>query len=181
MALDLPSGLDATTGHVADGSVPAHVTLTFGTIKRGTLLRREHVGRLVLLDIGLRLHADAPGEQDDDAWRWADDATLRILGRNARAADGWTAHKGVRGRVGVAGGDVGMAGAVVLACRAALHTGAGLVHAIVDEGSVAPVQSLVPQALAHCWPSQPVSRRADERSGALPTPLGRVATSQAGL
>jgi NAD(P)H-hydrate epimerase len=50
VALDLPSGLDATTGEVAEGSVPAHVTLSFGTFKRGTLLRREHVGRLVLLD-----------------------------------------------------------------------------------------------------------------------------------
>ncbi len=178
VALDLPSGLDATTGHVADGSVPAHVTLSFGTIKRCTLLRREHVGRLVLLDIGLRWHADVPGERDDEAWRWADDTTLRVLGLNARAADGWTAHKGVRGRVGVAGGDVGMAGAVVLACRAALHTGAGLVHAIVDEASVAPVQALVPQALAHRWPSQPVSRRSDERSGGLPTPVGRPTPSQ---
>jgi NAD(P)H-hydrate epimerase len=72
-----------------------------------------------------------------------------------------------------------MAGAVVLACRAALHTGAGLVHAIVDEASVAPVQSLVPQALAHRWPSQPVSRRAEERAAAMTTPVGHPTPSQA--
>jgi NAD(P)H-hydrate epimerase len=161
VALDLPSGLDATSGEVADGSVPAHVTLSFGTIKRGTLLRRDHVGRLVLLDIGLGLYGDIPGDRDDEAWRWADADTLRALGRAAHAADAWTSHKGMRGRVGIAGGETGMAGAVVLACRAALHTGAGLVHAIVDEPSVASVQSLVPQALAHRWPSEPASRQAD--------------------
>jgi len=179
VALDLPSGLDATSGTVAVGSVPAHVTLAFGTIKRGTLLRRDHVGRLVLLDIGLGLHGNVPGDADDDAWCWADDATLRVLGRSARDADGWTSHKGVRGRVGIAGGDVGMAGAVVLACRAALHSGAGVVHAIVDEASVAPVQSLVPQALAHRWPPAPVSLRTDERAGAPSIPAGHPTPSQA--
>jgi len=179
VALDLPSGLDATTGAVAEGSVPAHVTLSFGTFKRGTLLRRDHVGRLVLLDIGLRLHGNVPGEHDDEAWRWADDAALRELGRPALAADAWTSHKGTRGRVGIAGGDVGMAGAVVLASRAALHTGAGLVHAIVDEQSIAPVQSLVPQALAHRWPSQLAGRRTDERTGAESTAVGRPTPSQA--
>lgn len=179
VALDLPSGLDATTGEVADGSVPAHVTLSLGTFKRGALLRRDHVGRLVLLDIGLRLHGDVPGEHDDGAWRWAYDETLRVLRHPAREADGWRAHKGGRGRVGIAGGDLGMAGAVVLACRAALHSGAGLVHAIVDEASVAPVQALVPQALAHRWPTEPASRRADERSGSRPTPVGRPTPSQA--
>ncbi len=173
VALDLPSGLDATTGEVAEGSVPAHVTLSFGTFKRGTLLRREHVGRLVLLDIGLRLHGDVPGEHDDEAWCLAGGDTLRALGQTAREADAWTSHKGVRGRVGIAGGDAGMAGAVVLASLAALRTGAGLVHAIVHEASVAPVQSLVPQALAHCWPLKPTSRQSDDTTTAKQTVVGR--------
>ncbi len=178
VALDLPSGLDATTGEVAEGSVPAHITLSFGTFKRGALLRREHAGRLVLLDIGLRLHGEVPGEHDDEAWCLAGEEVLRTLGQPARAADAWTSHKGVRGRVGIAGGDAGMAGAVALASLAALRTGAGVVHAIVHEASVAPVQSLVPQALAHRWPWQSTSRQADDGATGTPTAVGRPTPGQ---
>lgn len=160
VALDVPSGLNATTGEVAHGSVAAQITLSFGTLKRGTLFRRDHCGTLVLLDIGLRGWADVPGDVDDDAWRWADAAAVREMLPDIP----WNAHKGSRGRVGLAGGDVGMAGAIVLAARAALGAGAGLVHAIVDEPSILPVQALVPQALAHRWPARLASRRADERS-----------------
>ena len=152
VALDLPSGLEASSGEVAVGSVPAGLTLAFGTIKRAHLLRRDHVGRLVLLDIGLRLCGDRPGDADDEAWRWAHDRALGAMRESMAPADAWQAHKGTRGRVGLAGGDRGMAGAIVLAARAALRSGAGLVHAIVDEASVSAVQSLVPQALAHRWP-----------------------------
>lgn len=165
VALDVPSGLDATTGEVADGSVPAHLTLSFGTVKRGALLRREHVGRLLLLDIGLGAFADVPGAHDDAAWRYADAPVLRELLAPARAADHWQAHKGTRGRVAIAGGDLGMAGAVVLAARAALRTGAGLVHGLVHEASLAALQALEPQALAHPWPPVPTARRADQTAG----------------
>ena len=113
-----------------------------------------------------------PGDADDDAWRWADAGMLHDMLHAVRRAERWDAHKGVRGRVGLAGGDVGMAGAIVLAARAALLSGAGLVHGIVDEASVTAVQSLVPQALAHSWPAQPAGRRADQHGSivAYPTP-----------
>lgn len=168
IALDVPSGLDASTGAVADGSVAADCTVSFGTLKRGLLLQRAHAGRIVVVDIGLAAHAEHPHGQDDGAWRWADAPDAHR--RTPRIA--WNAHKGVRGRVGLAGGDTGMAGAVVLAARAALGAGAGLVHAIVDEPSVAAVQALVPEALAHRWPTLPAPRRAGmpTPSTSMPTP-----------
>ena len=163
IALDVPSGLDATTGEVADGSPAADTTLCFGTIKRGLLLARGHVGRLVLLDIGLAGAAD----RDDDAWHLphADDVQrwLRPIA--------WNAHKGQRGRVAIVGGHEGMAGAVILAARAALAAGAGLAHAIVDTASVAAVQLTVPQALAERWPLHDPASLAEE--GAEATTLHR--------
>jgi len=144
IALDVPSGLDATTGEIADGSAAAHVTLCFGTMKRGVLLARGHAGRIVLLDIGLVGEAD----RDDGAWHMANAADFaRWLPPMA-----WNAHKGRRGRVAIVGGHEGMAGAVILATRAALAAGAGLAHAIVDGPSVMAVQLTVPQALAERWP-----------------------------
>ncbi|HEX6631948.1 MAG TPA: NAD(P)H-hydrate epimerase, partial [Gemmatimonadaceae bacterium] len=61
VALDVPSGLDATTG-AAEGALVADLTLTFGALKRGLLVARAHAGRIVLLDIGL-----VAGEGGDDA------------------------------------------------------------------------------------------------------------------
>ncbi|HEV7839720.1 MAG TPA: NAD(P)H-hydrate epimerase, partial [Gemmatimonadaceae bacterium] len=51
-ALDIPSGLDATTGDHST-SVVADVTLSFGAVKRGSLLARDCCGEIVVLDIGL--------------------------------------------------------------------------------------------------------------------------------
>jgi NAD(P)H-hydrate epimerase len=144
IALDVPSGLDASTGEIAEGSSAAHATLTFGTVKRGLLLSRGHAGRIVLLDIGL----NGASHRDDGAWHLstADDVARRL------PPIAWNAHKGRRGRVAIVGGHEGMAGAVILAIRAALAAGAGLAHAIVDAPSVAAVQLTVPQALAERWP-----------------------------
>ncbi len=144
VALDVPSGLDATTGEIADGSVAAHASLSFGTIKRGLVLARGHAGRIVLLDIGLAGEAD----RDDGAWQLAH---VRDFARWLPPM-AWNAYKGRRGRVAIVGGHEGMAGAVILATRAALAGGAGLTHAIVDAPSVAAVQLTVPQALADAWP-----------------------------
>lgn len=54
-----------------------------------------------------------------------------------------------------------MAGAVILACRAALAAGAGVVHAVVDVPSVSAVQATLPQVIAHEWPPLASSRQVD--------------------
>ena len=148
IALDVPSGLDATTGDIAEGSPAAHTTLCFGTIKRGLLLSRGHAGRIVLLDIGLGAEFGRDPDRADGAWHLSNGQDLaRWLPPIA-----WNAHKGRRGRIAIVGGHEGMAGAVILAARAALAAGAGLAHAIVDGPSVSAVQLTVPQALAERWP-----------------------------
>ena len=144
-ALDLPSGLDATTGAIADGSVAADVTVTFGSIKRGLLFARGHAGRILLLDIGLARHA----LHDDRAWMMADDATIaRML-----PSTPWDAHKGRRGRLALVGGATGMAGALILSTRAALAAGCGLVISWTDSSGVPALQQTVPQAIANEWPA----------------------------
>ena len=56
VALDIPSGLDASTGE-AETAVVADLTITFGTAKRGALVRRDLCGDIVVVDIGLGVHA----------------------------------------------------------------------------------------------------------------------------
>ncbi len=143
IALDIPTGLDASTGEIAGGSVAADVTFCFGTLKRGVLLQRAHAGRVLVADIGLRQHV----RLDDRAWTFADDrAVAQLLPPIA-----WDAHKGTRGGLALVGGARGMAGALVLATRGALASGVGLAKAWVQDDGVAALQRIVPQAIAREW------------------------------
>ena len=142
VSLDIPSGLDATTGST-EGGVVADMTLTFGTIKRGQLIARAQCGRLVVLDIGLGAHAaggDAP-ELIGPAW-----ARERVPPIHADA------HKGVRRKLAIVGGGEGMAGAAMLAGRAAMRSGIGIVRLVVAKANVPVVQSAAFEALGLPWP-----------------------------
>ena len=144
VALDVPTGLVATTGRSA-GGLRCALTITFGTIKRGHLVAREACGTVVVVDIGLGAHArDAAERASLASLDWFADALPPI------AAD---AHKGTRKKIVIVGGAKGMAGAVVLAARAALRSGAGMVRCIVAPESLPAIQEAEPAALGAVWPT----------------------------
>lgn len=147
VALDIPTGVNASTGEIVAAAIMADYTLAFGTMKRAHVLQRAQCGEVVVFDIGLGAHADV----DDGAWILADELMLRS--RVPQIA--WNAHKGTRGRVGIFGGGPGMGGAVTLAAGAALHSGAGLVHGFVHPDGILPLQIAEPQAIAHPWNERP--------------------------
>lgn len=139
VAIDIASGLDATTGDDL-GAAPADVTLTFGSVKRGHLLRRDITGELLVLEIGL---VDADAE------------TPRLV--SASEVQEWLpsmppdAYKGTRGRLAIVGGAAGMAGAVILAARGAHASGVGMVRAHVADASVLALQIAAPFATVNAW------------------------------
>lgn len=145
-AVDLPTGLDATTGE-AKHAVPAHLTLTYGTVKRGQLVARGVCGTLVVLDIGLDEHTAIP----DDAPRLVDEPWVAGQVPVIHA----DAHKGTRRKVVIVGGADGMSGAVILAARAALRSGAGMVRVLADGSSLDAVRAAEPAALTAPWPTTP--------------------------
>jgi ADP-dependent NAD(P)H-hydrate dehydratase / NAD(P)H-hydrate epimerase len=138
IAIDLPSALDATTGEDR-GALPVDHTLTFGSIKRGQLLRRDLTGALHVLEIGLSDAADAPSMVH----------AQRVLEwLPGIAPDAW---KGTRGRLAIVGGGEGMAGAVILAARGAHASGIGMVRADVSSESALALQVAAPFATTHAW------------------------------
>lgn len=158
VALDLPTGVDATTGEAASAGdvVHADLTLTFGTLKRGHLIARRACGRIVLLDIGLGPGTgNAPGTESTGFRRVS--TGLPLLDQAGALAllppIATDAHKGTRKRVAIIGGGAGMAGAVILAAQGALRAGAGLVKAVVHRDSRDAVTCAVPQALTATWGS----------------------------
>jgi hydroxyethylthiazole kinase-like uncharacterized protein yjeF len=131
LALDVPSGLDADTGGVVgpDGvAVRATHTITFLGDKPGlhTGDGCDHAGRVHVNRLGAGgLHAEAAHARLSTPAQFAGWLTPR---RN-------NSHKGTYGDVAVLGGARGMAGAGILAARAALFGGAGRVFVAAVDGS----------------------------------------------
>lgn len=136
LCVDLPSGLSADTGQDpigAPGHVGPRLTLSLLTLKPGlfTANGRDAAGAVWFDDLGTAAATTAP-----TAW-WGG----HLPDEADKARDPHLGHKGSYGDVGVLGGQlpgsggIGMAGAAVLAARAALHAGAGRVYlALVGDG-----------------------------------------------
>ena len=123
LALDVPSGLDAESGSVMGAAVRATRTVTFIALKPGLLTRDgpDYCGGIDVATLDLAF-ADTDGVRVE---RSMFRAQLVRRPRNT--------HKGSFGSAGVVGGAPGMAGAALLAARAALMLGAGRVYVGMQE------------------------------------------------
>jgi len=121
LALDVPSGLCADTGRVLGCAVKADHTATFIALKPGllTLDGPDHCGEVMVHDLGLAAE-DSVKAEGHVVTPALFASRLRPRPRNS--------HKGTLGSVGILGGAPGMAGATLLAGRAALKLGAGRVY-----------------------------------------------------
>ncbi len=124
LSVDIPSGVNATTGVVKGPSVIADLTVTFGALKVGHVVMpgREYSGEVHVVDIGFPepiVSSVAPYGRA----LVMDEAAEMLPKRH------YDAHKNSVGRVFVIGGSVGMTGAVALTSSASLHAGAGVVIA----------------------------------------------------
>jgi len=140
LAVDVPSGIDAATGHVPGVAVKAEVTVAFGAPKLGALLHpaRALVGRLVAVEIGFAPWASGETAAMVATPRWA---RARLPRRDTDT------HKKAVGKVLVAAGGAGMAGAAILAARAAFRAGAGLVRVCSVPENRAALHAAIPEAI----------------------------------
>lgn len=141
LALDVPSGIDSDTGRVWGCAVRADVTVTFGFCKRGLALYPgcEYAGEVRVADIGISARSFFGRAPEMFAY---DEAAVSLMPR--RAADG---NKGTFGKVLLLAGCENMAGAAVLAARAAYRAGAGMVKVVSPAANRIILQCAVPEAL----------------------------------
>ncbi len=144
LAVDVPSGLDADTGMPRGRCVRAAATVTFIGRKRG--LYTGQAGRWCGSVHFDRLDTPASIEQSVKADATLLDAGLLRALLPTRRPD---THKGELGRTLIVGGNHGMAGAPVLAGRAALRTGSGLVTLATRAAHAALAPSLQPELMSH--------------------------------
>lgn len=141
-SLDVPSGLNADTGKAEGICVKADVTITFIALKTGlyTLDAPDYCGEIHCASLQLQalLKTVTP-----KAWLLQDSA-LPLIPRKKNT------HKGDFGHVLLIGGGPNMAGAAVLAAKACLRTGAGLVSiATTPEHATGALTASIPEALVY--------------------------------
>jgi NAD(P)H-hydrate epimerase len=128
IAVDVPSGVNASTGEVDSVAVWSDFTVTFQYGKPGLYLPpgRDFAGEVEIAPISL------PAEMEKlqlSPWRLPDDDDVwSVIPSRPRGS-----HKGFFGKLLIIAGSLGMSGAARLCAQAALRTGAGLVKLAVPE------------------------------------------------
>lgn len=133
LALDVPSGIASDSGQVLGAAIRATHTITFIALKPGllTLDGPDHCGEVSVATLGLEPGKMVPPQG------WVAEPALFAHALRPRPKN---FHKGMAGSVAIFGGAEGMAGAALLAGRAALKLGAGKVHlGVLQEMALDPV------------------------------------------
>ncbi|MBM4160563.1 MAG: NAD(P)H-hydrate dehydratase [Ignavibacteria bacterium] len=122
VAVDIPSGVDGTTGVVTNAAVKATHTVTFGLLKTGLLCNQgqDYAGKITVVDIGI---PNAVRFSAKHKTRLVESSDIRSVLPERPS----TAHKYSVGKVFILAGSKGFTGAAFLCASAALKAGTGAV------------------------------------------------------
>ncbi|MCL5276397.1 MAG: NAD(P)H-hydrate dehydratase [Deltaproteobacteria bacterium] len=142
VSIDIPSGISADTGTVAGSAVKAVKTITFGLMKMGLVVYPgvEFAGDVEVADISI---PDRLVKQTDIPYNLSDLNLIKSIVKPRKYAT----NKGDYGHSLIIGGSQGKSGAPILAAKAALRSGSGLVTLCGPEGLMPVFESTVIEAL----------------------------------
>lgn len=166
VAVDVPSGVDASTGETAGKAVRAAVTVTFHGRKVGLAVAPGlfHAGEVVVADIGLSAL--------ETEHALVTPAILELVPRKLPEDSKYSA-----GAVLVAGGAPGMTGAACLAAMAAFRADAGYVAVAVPEASLPIVEAKLLEPVKLTW-ADAAAAAAKADALAIGPGLGRDASAR---
>jgi ADP-dependent NAD(P)H-hydrate dehydratase / NAD(P)H-hydrate epimerase len=149
-AIDVPSGVDASTGEIPGVAVEADATVTFHGCKVGVVVApgRFHAGRVRVADIGL--------ESRGTEHRLVLPEILAAVPRRSAGDNKYTA-----GHVLVVGGSPGLTGAPSLTAAAAMRADAGYVTVAARESSLPVLEQRLLEAVKKPLPEQLGDKAAD--------------------
>lgn len=141
-SVDIPSGIDASTGKVLGTAVNADYTITFGVNKLGLVLfpGTSYAGKVFVEDIGfpkMVVEKVSPKVISYDR----EEITKQFPKRVPRS------NKGSYGKLLVIAGSAKISGAAYFAAKAAYLMGSGLVHIVTHENNRTMLQTKLPEAL----------------------------------
>ncbi len=138
LSLDVPSGLNASTGKAQSIAIKSKFTLTFVGLKKGLFCNdgRDVCGEIFFNPLGIPKHVYSKFEPEIQL------ATrLPFLPRNHNS------HKNCYGRVNIIGGQPSMSGAVIMAAEAAMRCGVGAVIVTTHENHASFLSTALPEAM----------------------------------
>ncbi len=144
LAIDLPSGANASSHEPFDPCVQAEVTVTFAAPKMCHVFEPAAIycGEVIVADISI---PDAAIEEEG--------VTLALITPNdiqAHIAPRLAAtHKGTYGHVGAIAGSPGRSGAAVMSARGAIRMGAGLITVMTDPDTARLVHAGSVESMTH--------------------------------
>ena len=142
VAVDVPSGVDGSTGEVAGAAVRADLTVCAHAAKVGCVISpgREYAGETVVVEIGIPPEADV-----EPSLSWTDRDALRGLVPRTREP----AHKYSAGAVMVVAGSRAMTGAAVMSVRGAERAGCGITFLATSAGAAPAVDVALTEAIVY--------------------------------
>ena len=160
VAVDVPSGVDGSTGEVAGEAVRADLTVCAHAAKVGCVISpgREHAGETVVVEIGIPPEADV-----EPSISWTGRATLS--GLVPRTGD--PAHKYSAGAVMVVAGSRAMTGAAVMSVRGAERAGCGITFLATSAGAAPAVDIALTETIVY-------GVEEDESGGMSPDAAGEI-------
>ncbi len=145
VAIDMPSGIDATTGRILGCAFRADYTVTFGLKKLGLLLLDgvDYSGEITVADIGFP--EKAIKEVSPQYYSYGKEDLTKLPKRLHNS------NKGTYGHVAVIAGSKNIAGAAFFAAKAAYVSGAGLVKVYTHEANRSVIQTILPEAIVDTY------------------------------
>ena len=147
VAVDIPSGIKADTGEVMGSAVEADLTPTFALAKPGHFLypARDYIGELEVVDITTPKNII---DEFDASFYAITEEDVLIEQREPNS------HKGTYGHLNIIGGSSGKSGAVILASKAALNCGVGLVSSTIPDSINTAFEAHLLEAMSYPAKSQ---------------------------
>lgn len=141
VAIDIPSGIDATSGDILGVAFRADYTVTFGLKKLGMYFSDgiDYCGKVICVNVGFPQKAIDQIKPQIYAYDESDMCKLPRRFNNS--------NKGTYGKVAVIAGSKNMSGAAYLCGKAAYSTGVGLVKIYTHESNRMVLQSQLPEAI----------------------------------
>lgn len=142
VAVDVPSGVNGSTGEVRGEAVRADLTICAHAAKVGCVVSpgREHAGEVLAVDIGIPPEADV-----EPSLSWTDGRALRGLVPRTEEP----AHKYSAGALMVVAGSRAMTGAAVMSVRGAERAGCGITFLATSAGAAPAVDIALTETIVY--------------------------------
>ncbi|MGN0382680.1 MAG: NAD(P)H-hydrate dehydratase [Eubacterium sp.] len=148
-AVDIPSGIDANTGHIMGCSIKADYTVTFGCLKTGIVLYpgAEMSGKVIVSDIGFPSSAYEKSRISSNIFTYGNEDLCMIPMRPDYS------NKGTFGKLLIVAGSKDMSGAAYMSAKAAFRTGVGIVKIFTVLENKDILARMLPEAIISVYDS----------------------------